>query len=594
MNNILFNCKLRQIRFLIFRSLTTFPIQDHITQFNLILSTRKKIKQCEQTNHLEIITKTLEKKSELVKDSYIVQKAKKIWRYVKRLFTYFLVGTPLAGLLGIREGLKLFNSKYDALDNLIWTHLINSLNLLGPFFIKFGQWMSTRPDLFTEELIAKLESLQSSVDAPYDVNKVNEFLEEMYGKEFIKKMQYNSLPIGSGSVGTVFRGNMTVEILVEDDISLWQELKDYLNLLIGGTVVQKSKHVEERNIPIAIKTIHPMCKEIVETDMEILTMFAEYLDSYKTFKMLAFGETLKKFSQVMNSQLNLNNEGRNLRTFSKNFKDEPNIIFPQYIGSSNDILIESYIDGIQLKEIIGNEKYKDVYEKVSMNILDSVIKMFFTDNFIHGDLHPGNLLVDLSDRNSPKICILDSGITYNFLNKNTHQKIANIAFLLMLHKGYDAGLLLVEQELQEKLKMLKQYYNSTNFNMPIDKELQNAYEFCKGVEEIVEDCKKENVFKNASNYTDKLLRFAKKSNIKLDSDFLQLLLALKVVEGIFLSLTPEMTMINSGIKLLLPRLEFSNIKLLVPKLGFSNIKFTELTSLVNENDVFFNHLMYFV
>lgn len=481
--------------------------------------------------------------------SNFIENVKYVCEYIWRLFEYFYYGGKIGGLIILQKVV----GKSEKLDNLIWNAIISSLNSLGPLFVKFGQWMSTRPDLFSDQIIQKLSDLQDSVETQYNTNQIDKFLIDLYGKDWKSFITYDPTPIGCGSIGSVFKGTMNVDLIVNSKLNF------VLQLFINLFGLDQPTHIVNRKIDVAIKAINTDCKKQISTDMMILNDVSRYVDRLDQYKSIAIGDLIRKFSSLMKIQLDLTNEGENLLKFNKNFSNEPNIMFPNFIGASENLLIETYIDAIPLKNIINDKKYTKHYEQISNTILDSVIKMFFVDNFIHGDLHPGNIMIKIDKNNNPKIIILDSGITYNFSSDDSHQKVANIAFLLMLHKGYKAGLLLIEKSLKEQLEKIKSANNTSEITL--DNDLKNADEFCKGIEEIVENSKKENAFENASVYTDRLLKYARNSNIKLDSELLQLILALKVVEGIFLSLTPDITMINTGTKLLLKRVKFSKIKM---------------------------------
>lgn len=475
----------------------------------------------------------------------IIENIQYVCEYMWRLFEYFYYGGKIGGLVILQK----IVGKSEKLDNLMWNVIISSLNSLGPLFVKFGQWMSTRPDLFSYNVIQKLSELQDSVKTQHNINEIENFLIDLYGENWKSFIEYNPKTIGSGSIGSVFKGTMNVKVSVNCKLNFM------LQFCVNLFGLKQPRKIINKKTDIVIKAINTDCKKQILTDMYILNHIAKYVDSLDQYKSIEIGNLIRNFSSLMNTQLNLTNEGENLLKFNKNFENEKNIIFPKFVGASENILIETYIDAIPLKTVISNKKYSYYYEQISNTLLDSVIKMFFVDNFIHGDLHPGNIMVKIDENNDSKIIILDSGITYNFSTNDSHKKITNIAFLLMLHKGYKAGLLLIERSLKEQLEKIK------SVDDIVDNNLKNADQFCRGIEEIVENSKKENVFSNASVYTDRLLKHARKSNIKLDSELLQLMLALKVVEGIFLSLTPDMTMINNGTKLLLKRIKFSKIKM---------------------------------
>ena len=232
------------------------------------------------------------------------------------------------------------------------------LQELGPTAVKFGQWMSTRPDILPLEYVEELEKLQDKVP-PFPFHQVRVIIREDLGAEIEKLFSYFSpTVIASGSIAQVHKA----------------KLKD-------GTMV-------------AVKVQRPDVERMIDTDMEILLDLARLVgehivktDAYDPVAMV------EEFSHVIQMQLDFFNEARGMERFKRNFEETDYVyaprVFPELI--SKRVLTIEYIDGIKINNLREIEKAGLDRKTLAKNIGESYLKQVYVDGFFHGDPHPGNL-----------------------------------------------------------------------------------------------------------------------------------------------------------------------------------------------------------
>ncbi|KAH8608063.1 putative ABC1 family [Trypanosoma vivax] len=257
-----------------------------------------------------------------------------------------------------------------------------SLTALGPTYIKLGQWIATRPDIFPPALCSVLEKLYDSTE-PHSWAHTEKLLrhalqreasndEEQRDEKALIGDRRNALyylraiekcPVNSGSIAQVHRG----------------VLRDEVDGIPAGTEV-------------AVKVLHPWTRELIAVDLLVMRCFVSVLAALvpgAVFFDLHRG--LREFSNLLCSQLDLRTECENLQQFAFNFRDFPGVVFPRPLPSlcTQDVLVETFEEGQSLKEIQSGECYRELAERGCHMFL----KMLFEDNFVHSDLHPGNILL---------------------------------------------------------------------------------------------------------------------------------------------------------------------------------------------------------
>lgn len=277
-----------------------------------------------------------------------------------------------------------------------WLRILHlTLERAGPAFIKWGQWAATRPDLFPRDLCAELTKLHSKAPAHgFDVTKRT--IERAFGRKLPEIFEkFEEEPVASGSVAQIHRAVLRYR---------------YPRQLTKPTLV-------------AVKVRHPGVGESIRRDFVIINVFAKISNFIPTLKWLRLDESLQQFAVFMMSQVDLAREAAHLSRFIYNFRRWKDVSFPKplYPLVHPAVLVETYEHGQSVShyvdELDGNESLKRALAHIGTHTL---LKMLLVDNFIHADMHPGNILVRESwgqrsgkqlFKSRPHVVLLDVGMT---------------------------------------------------------------------------------------------------------------------------------------------------------------------------------------
>eukprot|EP00775_Hariotina_reticulata_P001577 gene1577-1918_t len=260
--------------------------------------------------------------------------------YLMTLFTPAVLGAPLVFYFGV--------GREQWLQLLRWT-----LEQAGPAFIKWGQWGSTRPDLFPRDVCKALETLQSNAPshAPaHSVSAVEASFQRALHEVFAA---WEAAPIASGSIAQIHRARLSPQAAAQCGVP-------------AGTLV-------------AVKVRHPGVSTLMARDFVLMERAARAAGQLPGLKQLRLDESVRQFGGPLQEQLDLSVEAAHLSRFGRNFRGWRNVKFPTPIFPlvTQDVLVESF------EPETGLHAY---------------LKMLLSDNFIHADMHPGNILVREVDR----------------------------------------------------------------------------------------------------------------------------------------------------------------------------------------------------
>lgn len=297
---------------------------------------------------------------------------------------------------------SLFWIKNQHTDKPIGERIRLAMQELGPVWIKFGQMLSTRRDLFSPAIADQLAMLQ---------NRVEPFEGE------VAKQQ--------------------IEAALQAKISDYFDNFD-INPLASASIAQVHTAIlKENQREVVLKVIRPDIEPIIRADLRLMYRLAKLATKgIKELRRLRPVEVIKEYEEDLFNELNLMREAANAIQIKRNFNKSELLYVPEVYTDycRENLLVIERIDGVpvaQTDTLIENN--------VDMKLLaERGVQVFFTqvfrDSFFHADMHPGNIFVDISEPHNPSYIAIDYGIVGS-LNKNDKRYLAE-NFLAFFNRDY--------------------------------------------------------------------------------------------------------------------------------------------------------------
>ncbi|EME77360.1 uncharacterized protein MYCFIDRAFT_217057 [Pseudocercospora fijiensis CIRAD86] len=273
--------------------------------------------------------------------------------------------------------------------------LVSSMERAGAAFIKLGQWAASRTDIFPTQMCRIMSALHSNAPA-HSLQVTQETIERAFGRRFEDIFdEFDEQPLGVGAIAQVYKAKLKPDLVGEGQQEIEVAPKNIRERALR-TVDPLLKSTPNR-VPstyVAIKVLHPKIERIVRRDLCIMGAFANIINAIPTMEWFSFPDEVKQFGEMMRLQLDLRIEAANLTLFRKNFRTRSTAWFPypytQY--TTRQVLVEEFATGIPLEHFLHNGG--GVFQKeIADEGLDAFLHMLLIDNFIHADLHPGNVMV---------------------------------------------------------------------------------------------------------------------------------------------------------------------------------------------------------
>lgn len=255
--------------------------------------------------------------------------------------------------------------------------LRKSLEELGPIFIKFGQALSTRPDILPEDIATELSKLQDKVP-PFASEKAIEIVEQAYGQ-----------PIQ--------------DIFAEFDI----------NALASASMAQVHAATLKTGEDVVVKILRPNMLKVIEQDLNIMHTIANWADRYwAEGRRLKPKEIVKEFEHTLLDELDLFREAANAAQLRRNFNNSPLLYIPEIYWdySRKNVMVMERIHGIPVSDIASLREHGINIKKLAERGVEIFFTQVFRDCFFHADMHPGNIFVSYKHPQNPQYICIDFGI----------------------------------------------------------------------------------------------------------------------------------------------------------------------------------------
>lgn len=259
----------------------------------------------------------------------------------------------------------------------VGTSIRLALEELGPIFVKFGQILSTRPDLLSDEIVSALEKLQDQVP-PFPGKEAQGIVETALGKPITALFaEFSLTPMGSASIAQVHSA-----------------------FLPDGR-------------PVVVKIRRPQIEKSIRRDIDLLYCVARWAERFWSHgRRLRLQDLVKEFENTLTDELDFLREAANASQLRRNFQGSHLLHVPEVYWeyTTSNVFVMERIFGVRISD-------KEALNAAQVNLktlAEYGVEIFFTqvfrDSFFHADMHPGNVFVSTEDPDNPCYKAVDFGI----------------------------------------------------------------------------------------------------------------------------------------------------------------------------------------
>ena len=233
------------------------------------------------------------------------------------------------------------------------------LDELGPTFVKFGQLLSTRPDVVPPDIIAELRKLQDEV-SPFPIVDVERVVHEELGLSIEQAfVEFEATPIAAASIGQVHRARLP------------------------------------NGVDVVVKVQRPSAPRQIESDVRLMASAARVArERVRQLDFIDAGELVDEFARSIRLELDYQQEARNAETFRRNFGGDERIAVPRvwWTYTTNRLLTLDRLEGTHVRDLDLASWSGEARRDLAYTMTDAWMTMIFRHAFFHGDPHPSNIL----------------------------------------------------------------------------------------------------------------------------------------------------------------------------------------------------------
>ncbi|KAG5465935.1 hypothetical protein CUR178_00650 [Leishmania enriettii] len=438
----------------------------------------------QRTRPLPRVLKPLvDENGNLILEGRVVPRPSRIavcWRLVELAFIFIPVAT-LYLIMSLRK------EWYDR-----WLEmLLAAVQRAGPVFVKIGQWSCTREDLFAPEFRNVFKRLYNEVDVHAYEDTLRILGEELKCDPLTVFDSIDHKTVGSGSIGQVHLAKL-----------------------------RNSKR------KVVVKVMHPAIIETTVLDFTILNNLANKLDAWcPHLSRYRLPSLSLAFTTHLAAQLDFRMEAQNLERFRENFSSEHYVEFPEPLMSTQRMLVETFCEGEPANPEFLASLPSHARDVLANKGLNTWCKMLLRDNFIHGDMHPGNILIDCtSDPHEPTVTMIDVGLCQQ----------------LTEHEGT-----MTHNMMESFVRWDPKQCADSLLAMSDSQPYADPDTFRRDVADLFKHFRPTRNDENAvTNILQSVFESIRQNNVQMDPAYVSLLFAVLVLESFIMNLNPDFNMVR--------------------------------------------------
>jgi ubiquinone biosynthesis protein len=233
------------------------------------------------------------------------------------------------------------------------------LDELGPTFVKFGQLLSTRPDVVPPDIIVELRKLQDDV-SPVPIEDVERVVHAELGLTIEQAfLDFEEQPIAAASIGQVHRATLP------------------------------------NDVHVVVKVQRPNAARQIESDLRLMASAARVArERVRQLDFIDAGELVEEFGRSIRLELDYQQEARNAETFRRNFAGDERIAVPRvwWRYTTSRLLTLDRLEGTHIRDLELDTWPDEDRRALAHTLTDAWMTMIFRHAFFHGDPHPSNIL----------------------------------------------------------------------------------------------------------------------------------------------------------------------------------------------------------
>ena len=252
-----------------------------------------------------------------------------------------------------------------------------ALEELGPIFVKFGQALSTRPDLLPADIAVELAKLQDQVP-PFPGAEARAIINRAYGRP------------------------------LEEVFATFEE-----KALAAASIAQVHVATLRNGQEVVVKVLRPDMAQVIGRDLEVLHALAALAQRYWVEgRRLRPVEVVREYEKTILYELDLMREAANTAQLKRNFAGSPLLYVPEVYWDfcRVNVMVMERIHGVPISDVARLRSLKTNIAKLAENGVEIFFTQVFRHNFFHADMHPGNIFVLADDPENPRYAAVDFGI----------------------------------------------------------------------------------------------------------------------------------------------------------------------------------------